>query len=417
MTSRVSPRRRAGFTLIELLVVIAIIAVLVGLLLPAVQRAREAAARAQCTNNLKQIGLALHNYADTKKRFPSSGECNVLVGTVNKTGYMRHSFFTWLLPYMEQAALFQQFDTGNFYNGTPGNITVASTVIPGYLCPTNPTRPASGQDNEGFGYTDYMPIAYTTLWDPVLDPNPAGLLDNTNGTGYPLSYASASQTPRRRMPGALALNADGAVNASTIAMGQNPALIPSGEQGTQPSNIVDGLSNTIAIVEDVGRTETYGTFKYPDPVGGATIPATNVQYDFTVFPPVPKAGNIPARCAWRWAEPDTANGVSGPINGAYSATTLAGTITATTSAGTEKVINQNAQPFGGPVSTGTAADCNWGWNNCGPNDEPFSFHGAGVNTLFCDGHVAFLSDSISPTAMRRLLTPVEGIPIVNGTDY
>jgi prepilin-type N-terminal cleavage/methylation domain-containing protein len=88
-----SVRPRRGFTLIELLVVIAIIAVLIGLLLPAVQKVREAASRAQCINNLKQLGLALHNYADANTRFPDE-----------RTGA---SYYTVTLPYIEQEALYR----------------------------------------------------------------------------------------------------------------------------------------------------------------------------------------------------------------------------------------------------------------------------------------------------------------------
>jgi prepilin-type N-terminal cleavage/methylation domain-containing protein len=98
---------RRGFTLIELLVVIAIIAILIGLLVPAVQKVREAAARLQCANNLKQVGLALHNYESTNKRFPIAGlyptnatASDCLVGACQ------------ILPYIEQANLFQQVNFG-----------------------------------------------------------------------------------------------------------------------------------------------------------------------------------------------------------------------------------------------------------------------------------------------------------------
>src|SRR5438067_2258176 len=98
------PARR-GFTLIELLVVIAIIAVLIGLLLPAVQKVREAAARSKCQNNLKQIGLALHNYENVNGRFPSAG-----VYPQAATASDNWSVHAHIRPYIEQANLYQQFD-------------------------------------------------------------------------------------------------------------------------------------------------------------------------------------------------------------------------------------------------------------------------------------------------------------------
>ena len=104
-----SPRRPYGFTLVELLVVIAIIGVLVALLLPAVQAAREAARRTQCKNNLKQMGLGVLNFEATYRYLPHSGPCDS-TGSATTT-YMIHSTATMLLPYIEQVSLFQQFDT------------------------------------------------------------------------------------------------------------------------------------------------------------------------------------------------------------------------------------------------------------------------------------------------------------------
>ncbi|QEG39784.1 DUF1559 domain-containing protein [Roseimaritima ulvae] len=135
--------RRHGFTLVELLVVIAIIGVLVGLLLPAVQAAREAARRMQCSNNMKQLGLALHNYHDTHNRFPP---CSV-------DGAGKIGIFVRLLPYMEQDNLFEQvrYD-GNYVQ----NLPLAKTPLSTLLCPSGPEQfSVSTAANEADCYTTH----------------------------------------------------------------------------------------------------------------------------------------------------------------------------------------------------------------------------------------------------------------------
>jgi prepilin-type N-terminal cleavage/methylation domain-containing protein/prepilin-type processing-associated H-X9-DG protein len=127
--------KRRGFTLVELLVVIAIIGILIALLLPAVQAAREAARRSQCTNNLKQIALGLHNYHDTFRGFPASHY--FYNGSVNESTWVTH-----LLPFIEQKALFDKITNWNvcFGCGPPagsGADIVAQTKIPGMLCPSD----------------------------------------------------------------------------------------------------------------------------------------------------------------------------------------------------------------------------------------------------------------------------------------
>ena len=128
-------RRSRGFTLIELLVVIAIIAVLIALLLPAVQQAREAARRTQCKNNLKQLGLALHNYHDTYNRFPGASYCGV-TGTSSIAHC--HTWIEMLFPYFDQAPLYSKinFSVANHQGVNPA--TLNGLVISGLMCPSDP---------------------------------------------------------------------------------------------------------------------------------------------------------------------------------------------------------------------------------------------------------------------------------------
>jgi prepilin-type N-terminal cleavage/methylation domain-containing protein/prepilin-type processing-associated H-X9-DG protein len=128
-------RRRAGFTLIELLVVIAIIGVLIALLLPAVQAAREAARRAQCTNNLKQIALAVHTYADVHGRFPIGRGTRPPQPYTLASRY-NYSGFSMILPQMEQQPLYASINFNLTMTIQPGNSTALTTVVSSFLCPS-----------------------------------------------------------------------------------------------------------------------------------------------------------------------------------------------------------------------------------------------------------------------------------------
>jgi len=156
-----SSRSRLGFTLIELLVVIAIIAVLIALLLPAVQAAREAARRAQCSNNLKQIGLACHNYHESRGALPGA---NMVFGG---TGL---SALSMLLPAMEQTTAYNSINF-NLAHGEPENATARSTAISAFVCPSDQSNPLPSLG----GQTNYMAdMGSGIVWQEAVGGN-AGL--------------------------------------------------------------------------------------------------------------------------------------------------------------------------------------------------------------------------------------------------
>ena len=151
-------RNQIGFTLVELLVVIAIIGILIALLLPAVQAAREAARRTQCGNNLKQIGLALHNYESGKKVFPpayvtqdthaTGSSYGVSYTDENKNGPTGFAWGTFLLPYLEELSLYQSFNF-NICCWAPENAPAARTKVSAFLCPS------VSVDSDGFAVQQY----------------------------------------------------------------------------------------------------------------------------------------------------------------------------------------------------------------------------------------------------------------------
>ena len=166
--------RRAGFTLVELLVVIAIIGVLVALLLPAVQAAREAARRTKCTNNLKQWTLAMHNHLDVKKKFPASSSGNV----PGSQGWPPQ-----LWPYIEEQSLFEGYDFGGSYWAAPNALsvsdpgrfkTISATHIPAYSCPSDRGPAYYAWDSGGTGTAPFIVRGnYVLNWGPYEHKPPA----------------------------------------------------------------------------------------------------------------------------------------------------------------------------------------------------------------------------------------------------
>ena len=186
-------RSRSGFTLIELLVVIAIIAILIGLLLPAVQKVRDISMTTQCQNNLKQFGVAVHNYHGAYLCLPPSRTAIPLTptGVTVKTSISIHAF---LLPFLEQEAIFRQIDFTQAYNAGP-NIAVEAMVVKSFLCPAD----ARGANPPTLAATNYRCSEGTQFnysWAHFLQqPANSGAatarermcLETIRGTGRPLT--------------------------------------------------------------------------------------------------------------------------------------------------------------------------------------------------------------------------------------
>jgi len=192
--SALQARQRRGFTLVELLVVIAIIGILIALLLPAVQSAREAARRIQCVNNLKQMALACHSYHDQQKCLPPGAQWDAKDTDYEKNDNFRPNWIVLVLPFIEQQATFNAFDRTKYLNHA-NNRLARSTSIPAFFCPTDASQqrtlyqPPAGKQNEGPDWARNNYACNGTLQDVRLlntnsapgmsyaaDPNYAGVM-------------------------------------------------------------------------------------------------------------------------------------------------------------------------------------------------------------------------------------------------
>ncbi len=366
-----------GFTLVELLVVIAIIGILIALLLPAIQAAREAARRSQCTNNMKQLGLGVLNYESGRKKLPPPGQCDSTGGA--STTYMIHSTATYILPYIEQSAVYDMFDHttnpvtaysatpdgNNYKTGTgcvlhrlakgrnyddpahPKGQQAAKSKIDSFICPSTPISNLERDPVHGYGGVDYMVLALSDV-------------NSTPGAGYGTRTTPAGSPAWLEQVVAPMLDCEGG--------------------GFK--RITDGASKTILWIEDAGRAHPdvsiHGAYSTRfTPVSGAADP-------------INMSSGPNGRRVFAWADADAvSNGYSGPSNAAAPGSKVA-------------QLNNYASPTGGP------AECRWSVNNCGPNDEPFAFHPGGVNTTMGDGSVRFLSDSVDGVLVKWLVGAEDG---------
>lgn len=368
---------RKGFTLVELLVVIAIIGILVGLLLPAVQAAREAARRMQCSNNAKQIGLAFHNFESARKSLPTS-----LRPPSNVAGsgeQSRVSVLTDLLPYLEQGNIYNNYNKAiNWNQGV--NIPLSQTTIPTYVCPSNPNGAVLDLAPPG-STPQFIPgIAATTDYSPIFGIG-TGVFTQVLGIAPPDQYQDSAEIFAGVTPPYTYVRGFFPKNATI-----DPRTGLQTRPGAKFSAVTDGLSNTIAIAESAGRPFVFvkgrrlsggNPLADTDPSssntdrlnsGGWSRPASDIILFGSTNDP---RGVLGGTTAFNWTNGHNIRGLT------YTSQGIASTI------------------LGTPIAThGTGA--------------PFSFHTGGAHFTMGDGSVQFLSENLSLRIFVSLATPSGG---------
>jgi prepilin-type N-terminal cleavage/methylation domain-containing protein/prepilin-type processing-associated H-X9-DG protein len=344
---------RPAFTLVELLVVIAIIGILVALLLPAVQAAREAARRSECNNKLKQLGLALQNHHDVLKRLPpgTSQDQQPFGPGASNWGA---SWLIYILPYIEQNALYGQLTIGGGtgYGNTTNGAILSNVRIPGYRCPSTPLPETTTSGVPGSGVMqmpNYVGIAGAV---PGLIP---GYTENRYGN-----------------PGGSAGCCSGGILVTS------GSLIPNGKLNL--SGLTDGTSNTMIVGE-------HGDF---------LVTANGSKVAWTAAGPHGWSigwGNSTAPGSFNGGNP------TGDLR-AFNVTSI------------RWPINSKKGPPGG-TWTDAPGNCNSQGvcDNTGQNIPLNSAHPGGVNVAFADGSVQFLSQTIDLATLGRLATRDDGQPV------